>query len=129
MPVIDGKSLASFVSEFENRNGYSHKLEYGGLDPGGFQYGPLEPYFLGSAASDYWTELDGIYLLGCRDCGNVGCWPLVASVTAVEHLVVWTNFRQPHRTLWDYSGFGPFNFEISAYVDAIRNVVDEIQRR
>jgi len=63
----------------------------------------------------------GTALLGC-ECGERGCWPLVADVLVGQQSVVWRNFRQPRRLApdhWDYDGLGPFTFDREAYVAAL----------
>jgi hypothetical protein len=123
MPVVDGTSLADCVSAYEIRKGYAPTGNYAGFFANGFGYGPLEPYLLGQAAGDYWREIGGIYLLACRHCGEVGCWPLIAKVTSESDFVTWNAFRQPHRPQRDYTGFGPFVFERRSYTDEIRELI------
>lgn len=122
-PVIDGVLLSDGVRHVEEKCRFEPIGGYGGLLPSWFNYGPLDQYFLGRNRSGYWAELDGIYLLGCAGCGEVGCWPLLARVETTEHAVVWKDFRQPYRPSRDYSGFGPFVFEKSAYVSAVRSLM------
>ncbi len=62
-----------------------------------------------------------IYLLGCTCC-EVGCWPLKARISKTETGVVWTAFEQPHRKGRNYSGFGPFTFDIQQYREAVNAI-------
>jgi hypothetical protein len=68
---------------------------------------------------------DGTVALGICDCGEPGCWPLLARVTVDEARVTWSEFRQPHRGPsaraghWTYESFGPFVFERDAYQHAL----------
>ena len=128
VPHVDGTSLPNLVSAYEARNCYAPTGNYGGLPAYGFAYGPLEPYFLGQAADDFWTEIGGIYLLGCLHCGEVGCWPLVAEVKCSTDHVVWTRFQQPHRPERDYARFGPFVFEKQSYLEQIRILTAMLDR-
>lgn len=54
-------------------------------------------------------------LLVC-ECGEPGCWPLLADVRLTPAHVVWSQFEQPHRDeesgagQWRYEGLGPFVF-------------------
>lgn len=61
-------------------------------------------------------------LLGC-ECGEWGCWPLLADVHAGPDEVVWSDFRQPHREApdrqWTYDGLGPFRFGRPGYEAAL----------
>ena len=125
IPVIDGIELIDLVGKFEKSKHYEPAGGYGGIVPEYFRYGPLRQYFLGQSKDDYWRENGGIYVLGC-DCGEVGCWPLVCKSTSNEDLVIWSEFKQPHRTEWDYSNFGPFQFERSAFDDAARLMLEKV---
>ena len=60
------------------------------------------------------SEEDDMLLVGCN-CGEVGCWPMVAKVTQVEDVVMWSQFQQPYRKKWTYSKFGPFEFDANQY--------------
>jgi hypothetical protein len=55
-----------------------------------------------------------IYALGC-ECGEVGCWPLMTSVTRLGTSYQWSAFHQPYRPQRSYEGFGPFTFEQHQY--------------
>jgi hypothetical protein len=118
-PYVNGKSLVKAVAAFEHEREFDPAGGYGGLIPEWFDYGPLNKYFLGDFEPDsYFMNLDGIYLLGC-DCGEVGCWPLVAQVRAAGKTVEWTSFRQTFRKERDYSDFGPFVFDADQYRKAV----------
>ena len=79
----------------------------------------LDKYFLGAFETDsYFARLNRVYLLGCQ-CGEVGCWPLIARIRAERESVVWDCFEQPHRKERDYSGFGPFVFDTEQYREAV----------
>lgn len=115
-PAVDGIPLSALVTEFERANGYSDPAGgYGGIIPAFFSYGPLDSYFRGQGRNPVEGDrADEIYLLAC-DCGEVGCWPLMASVISTEQGYRWEGFRQPHRPNRDYSAFGPFDFEHQQY--------------
>ena len=119
MPCIDGSRLADLVAEFEQTSGFNDPAGgYGGIVPSYFNLGPLPEYFLGQQEPVERDDPSEIYALFC-DCGEAGCWPLVAHVRVEEERVVWDRFAQPHRPNRDYSGFGPFEFERSEYSKAI----------
>jgi hypothetical protein len=111
---------------FEEAHSYEPIGGYGGLLPSGFLYGPLDQYFLGAKSLEYFAELNGIYVLGCGDCGEVGCWPLICSVAVSADQVRWSNFRQPHRSVRDYEAFGPFVFDKHQYEQAIKKLVTAV---
>jgi hypothetical protein len=68
---------------------------------------------------------DGIVPLGICDCGEPGCWPLLAKVTVEDSRVTWSDFHQPHRDEdaaaghWTYESFGPFVFDREQYERAL----------
>jgi hypothetical protein len=67
-------------------------------------------------------RLKGIYLLGCA-CGEVGCWPFIASVYHKDDSISWDGFVQPYRRERDYSEFGPFTFSRVQYEDAVKDLL------
>ncbi|HEX4301257.1 MAG TPA: hypothetical protein VHZ78_00585 [Rhizomicrobium sp.] len=123
-PCIDGRLLSDRVSEFETQQGFDLAGRYVGLPPGGYRYGPFDQYFLGLTFR--FDDLGGIHVLACRYCGFVGCWPLLCKVSIVAREVHWSDFRQPHRKKWDYSGFGPFVFERAAFDAAVHTLVADL---
>lgn len=58
-------------------------------------------------------------LLQCT-CGISECWFLLATITALEDFVIWSDFEQFHRD-WVY-GLGPLVFARDAYLAAIAAV-------
>jgi hypothetical protein len=94
---------------------------YGGIVPAFFRYGPLDRYFLGQSQDEPFKKKGEFYLLSCQ-CGEVGCWPLSARITATDSNVVWDGFVQEHRRERDYSGLGPFTFELHAYKQTIAEI-------
>ena len=126
IPLIDGTSLIEVVLAFESKQGFDVAGGYGGLIPAWFKYGPLDRYFFGDFEPDgCFANMGSIYLLGC-DCGEVGCWPLIAKIEATREFVKWLDFRQPHRPSRDYSGFGPFIFEANQYRKAVLKLIDDL---
>lgn len=123
MPCIDGGRLADLVAEFEKASGFNDPAGgYGGIVPSYFNLGPLSDYFLGQQKPVDGDEPGEIYALFC-DCGEAGCWPLMAHVRIEGERVLWDRFGQPHRPNRDYSGFGPFEFDRSAYQQAIEQIL------
>jgi hypothetical protein len=112
-PVLNGTLLSELALSFEREHGFEPAGGYGGLVPGWFSYGPLERYFLGESDDEYFAN--GCYLLGCGDCGEVGCWPLRGHIKGNDNIVIWDSFSQPHRPLRNYSEFGPFLFDVESY--------------
>lgn len=119
MPVVDGMHLSERVAAFERGQQFEPAGGYGGLIPQWFKYGALDRYFLGEFEKDsYFARMNRVYILGCQ-CGEVGCWPLMARVRAEGESVVWDSFEQPHRKDRDYSAFGPFVFDDQQYREAV----------
>jgi len=129
VPILSEIPLTELVRSFESAQGYKPAGDYGGLIPHWFNYGPLNRYFLGDFDSEsYFGRRGNIYLLGCS-CGEVGCWPLAASVKASVDTIEWDSFQQPHRPEWDYSQFGPFIFESNAYRQAVADLQADFSTR
>ncbi len=124
VPCIDGAALADLADSFERGHDMTDPAGgYGGLIPEFLNYGPLDRYFLGKPATEYFVNRPGrIFVLGCR-CGEVGCWPLTCDVGVRKDEIVWSDFEQPHRPRRDYSGFGPFVFGRSQYGEALKRLL------
>lgn len=121
VPVVNGRSLVDLVSAFEAAQGWEPAGGYSGLVPDHFRFGELTQYYLGRETRQ-WPERGRAWLLGC-DCGEVGCWPLDASIEVTGDRVVWQDFRQPHRPKRAYQGFGPFVFAREVYERSVRVAV------
>ncbi|WP_245500021.1 hypothetical protein [Rhizobium leguminosarum] len=111
--------MDQLVADFERATGYTDPAGgYGGLVPSFYHFGPLWRYFLGKEEPVVGNEQGEIYILSC-ECGEVGCWPLIAHVHLQENKVIWGGFSQPHRPKRDYARFGPFEFDRIQYEQAI----------
>ncbi len=77
-------------------------------------------HFLGGPDSHLFCgPRDKTVLLGCN-CGEPGCWPLMANVDATSRDVRWSDFEQPHRSgRWSYEGLGPIVFDRRDYERAL----------
>lgn len=124
-PFVDGAALRDLVAAFEREHGYEPSGGYGGLVPKDFDYGDFAAYLLGLEQRQ-WPGPGRLWLLGC-DCGEVGCWPLEASVMATQGRVTWSDFRQPFRSERTYHGFGPFEFDRADYEAAVTEAVDALR--
>jgi hypothetical protein len=123
VPFVDGVSLCDLVATFETAHGYDDPAGgYGGIIPEFTRYGPLDDYFLARRTSVCRQDDGAQYMLGC-ECGEVGCWPLMGRITALETAYRWDRFGNPFREARDYSDFGPFLFERSAYEIEVGRVV------
>lgn len=112
-PVVGGRPLTGLVAAYEQVQGYVPAGRYGGLVPAHFRLGDLPTYLRGEGPAGLLAP-GTAWLLGC-DCGELGCWPLEATVTVTDAVVTWSGFRQPHRPAWTYDGLGPFVFDRASY--------------
>jgi hypothetical protein len=121
VPVVDDTELTDLIHAFEKETGFETRdVSYGGLIPGNFRFGPMAGHFLAMEGA-FVNEERKVPLLGC-DCGEWGCWPLLALVTVGGDRVTWSRFEQPYRRERDYSGFGPFHFDRRQYGHALADL-------
>ena len=121
--VVDGQELTDLIHAFEKAADMeSRDVSYGGLIPANFRFGPVRRHFLAGEGA-LLNEERKVPLLGC-ECGEWGCWPLLASITVDDDAVVWSDFEQPYRRERDYSALGPFRFDRDAYETAL----DDLER-
>lgn len=121
VPTIDGVELLDLRHGFEQQSSMETiETSYGGLIPSFYRFGPMAQYFLNNDHR--------VPLLGC-ECGEWGCWPLLATVEDRGDKVSWSDFEQPHRLERDYSSFGPFTFSRSPYVEALIGLDRELPVR
>ena len=124
--AIDDVDFAELVAAFEVDVAYEPAGGYGGLIPAYYRFGPLDRHFLGLAAGsgDIDSESTLTPVLGC-ECGEWGCWPLLAEITLWSDRVVWTRFANPTRPDSPYPGLGPFEFDRDQYLDALGSLRHE----
>lgn len=124
LPAIGGEPLMALIHTFEVVQGYQPSGAYGGIIPTHFRFGPLDEHYLGRSSERPGAKVP---LLGC-ECGEWGCWPLLARIRATDDTVVWSEFEQPHRRQRDYTDFGPFAFPRAQYDEAITDLTDALER-
>ena len=122
VPVIEGVELTDRIDEFERERGMEVPGSYGGLIPEYFEFGSATDHYFATEKA-FLSSDQKIPLLGC-ECGEWGCWPLLARVVVDVETVTWTDFEQPHRADRDYSAFGPFIFRRSSYESAVADLAD-----
>jgi hypothetical protein len=120
---VNGRSLVELVGEVERPF-----AEREGAPNIAGQYAPLElrvldsawEHFHGAPGSDLVCgPRDKTVLLGC-DCGEPGCWPLMARVEVGHDTVTWDGFTQPHRDeRWSYDAMRPLTFDRRQYDEAL----------
>ena len=121
--LVDGRPLADVVGEvefpFAEREGKPDLAgSYQGLGPEQVDGSP-RTHFMGSDESHLFSgPRDKTILLGC-ECGEPGCWPLMARIEVTDRTVEWRDFMQPHRhETWRYDGL-KFVFEREQYEEAL----------
>lgn len=118
--TLDGTALVELVRTFETAHGFDDTGNYGGAFPESF----LRP---GPDVGTHPTSPD-VEVLDCG-CSIPGCWPLATRVTWLDEEVTWSSFRNAQRPERDYSGFGPFVFERTAYESALATAATEVESR
>lgn len=108
VPQVDGVPLTELIDRFELAAGMKPAGDaYGGLVTRAFRFDATENHFHGQPANP-------TPVLAC-DCGDRGCWPLMAHITVTPTVVAWDAFGQPFRPTRDYTAFGPFEFARPQY--------------
>ena len=125
--LIDGTDLIKLLAEFEK----PLAKKEGSPDIAG-QYEGLNPTTLynnlHNLAGNSNSEDDKSDILDC-ECGVWGCWSFMTKVEKSDDKIIWANFGQLHRgkeshTYWDYSEFGPFEFneiEYNSELEKLKN--------
>lgn len=126
VPYVDGTSLVDLIAAYEADGKFDVVGGYGGVESQRLELEDFRPYYLGSPTSQMLTP-GKAWLLGC-DCGELGCWPLEATIATTPDLVIWSRFRQPHRPGRDYTGFGPFRFAREQYAAAIDEALEQLRQ-
>jgi hypothetical protein len=122
-PVVDDRRLSIIVDEFERARGFAPAGGYSGLLASASDVVPIDQRFLGVALPGQRSDVKP-QILGC-ECGESGCWPLLARVEIDGASITWTALEQPHRQERDYSELG-FRFDRSHYYAALARLADEI---
>ena len=124
--AVNGRDLADIVGEVETPFARAEGApqiagSYLGLAREQLDGSPSK-HFLGSAQSHLSCgPSETTVLLGC-DCGEPGCWPLMARVEATADHVTWSHFEQPYRsTSWRYDDLR-FIFDRRQYEAALAEI-------
>ncbi|HVK26188.1 MAG TPA: hypothetical protein VM677_32930 [Actinokineospora sp.] len=121
VPRVDGMPLTELIDRFEiGAQMMPAGNAYGGLIPLFFRFGPMNQHFHGRSTGAMGPKTP---VLGC-ECGEWGCWPLMAHIIVTDELVTWDCFEQPHRDTRDYTGFGPFRFDRHHYDRALQDLTN-----
>ncbi|WP_225726540.1 MULTISPECIES: hypothetical protein [unclassified Nocardia] len=119
IPRVDGVPLTDLIDRFE--------LD-AGMRPAGGAYGGLVPAYARSLRMDAHFHGMSTMAMGSKipvlvcECGEWGCWPLLAEITVTDDFVIWDRIEQPYRPARDYTAFGPFRFKRKQYDRALRDL-------
>lgn len=124
---INGTGLIDLVRTVEqpwaDREG-NPRLAGSHMGLGPWAIGGSSMHFLGNPHAVWFDDGDTV-LLGCQ-CGDWGCWPLVADIHASDAQVAWSRFRLGHRD-WDLSALGPFTFDRARYELALQRLDEDLR--
>jgi hypothetical protein len=126
--VINNIPLLDIVAKYERQAAESVGEEYVGT---GYTYQFSVALYCQLNEKSSCASSNEPALLIC-ECLEEGCWPLLLTVTETDYCVTWSNLHNHHRSegkacVWDYSCFPIFNFEKSAYynaLDKLRSIVE-----
>jgi hypothetical protein len=122
--LVDGTPLVDLVRKAESESAAEEGHPNLAGKYAGLPWETLATNLLLGEATGVWSVLEGNQspgrapLLLC-ECGEPGCWPLIASIDVTPDRVTWRNFRQPYRPKWDHSNLGPFSFDRAQYLAAL----------
>lgn len=121
--LIDGKLLTDNVRDAESESATKEGHPDLAGKYSGLPWEVIPTDLLLGQATGIWRVLEAnqgerVPVLIC-DCGEPGCWPLVATIEVTDDRVTWSDFRQPHRKHWDHSRLGPFSFDRTQYLAAL----------
>jgi hypothetical protein len=139
--LIDGRDLREYVREvelpFATAEGHPQVAgKYAGIAARWLD--APKRYLLDESDAGY-VEDGRVMVLWC-ECGEPGCWPLLARIDVGATTVRWSDFVNPHRsadttgaiegrmTAWQYDDLGPFTFERRQYEAALEAAVREHRR-
>lgn len=73
-----------------------------------------------------YSQLYGVELLCCKDCGVPGCWSPKAKIRQDEEFVYWEDFCQNHRKNWVYNLSYKFaKAEYEAEMEKLKSFAEE----
>jgi hypothetical protein len=125
--LVNGRDLRAVVGELERTSAAAE----GNAGPAG-AYHYLSRYHFPAGLfegcpDDPDLRYEGrVALMGC-DCGEVGCWPFLASITHETGGVRWSGFRQPFRPGWDYDALGSLRFDGADYNAEVARAQDRFR--
>lgn len=121
MPYIDGVPLTDLIDRFEVAAGMqSAGGAYGGLIPAYSRCLRMDDHFYGRSTMATGSSTP---VLVC-ECGEWGCWPLLAEIFVTDDLVIWNCSEQSYRRGRDYAAFGPFRFDRKQYDAALQDLIE-----
>jgi hypothetical protein len=125
--VVNERALTEFIKDIEGSFAEAEGSpwiagNYVGLGPEQLDGSPTNHFFGSSNSHLFCGPEDKTVLLICRQCGEPGCWPLMARVEVTTATVTWTDFEQPHRSdAWRYDGLS-LTFDRCQYESALAEI-------
>jgi hypothetical protein len=133
-PVIDGVLLTDRVRAYQRECGWDDRGDYLGIVPAYFKHGDAHAYWLDAEAAQpggFFEDAGKIPVLDCT-CGQWGCSPFIARVSATEGMVTWSDFANYSISRCEsdrhYSKLGPFVFGRDDYEAAVDAIADAWSR-
>ena len=80
---------------------------------------PPKKHYWGNAEKAYLSPDGRVILLEYAYSGVPGDWTFAAKIEVTGEFVRWSEFGNVQRPEWDYSGIGPFTFDIRQYRDGL----------
>ena len=87
---------------------------------------PPSRHYWGDPKPLYEAGYGRVMVMGCS-CGEAGCWPLECNIEVGPEVVVWSSFRNPHLSEYEYEGVGPFRFSRAEYESALRTASESLR--
>jgi hypothetical protein len=122
--LIDGRLLRDLARDAESESAAQEGHPNLAGKYGGLPWEVITTGLLLGESTGIWAVLEPsqrphrVPLLLC-ECGEPGCWPLIATIDVTGDGVIWQDFTQPHRRNWDHSKLGPFTFRRAEYLVAL----------
>ncbi|MFL0373757.1 hypothetical protein [Paenibacillus amylolyticus] len=127
---IDNENIIELIKKYE--------MQFEPQIAGGYE-GPsinflknINEHLFGELNENDLFNYDGkTQILGCN-CGEPECWPLLVKIKVNDEIVVWSEFKQPHRNedsgeYWDYSNLKPLEFNRKQYEEQVSDISKKLK--